>query len=87
MDESDLPGVEAEGGIRGIEGLGRAQFLIGEVDGIADNGESELPEMNADLVGSAGEGTGFEQGGSIGEMVEEIELGAGGESSFEIDLA
>jgi len=39
-----------------------------------------MPEVRADLVGAAGEGTSFDERGAVGVAVEEAEEGLGGET-------
>ena len=61
MTEGEAVGVEAHRGIGGAEGLVGAEFAVFQIDGVADDGVAEVPEVGADLVGAAGERLGFEE--------------------------
>ena len=88
MAELEAPGVKVEGGGVDGEGLGVAGDLVVRlIDGIADDGEAELPKVSADLIGAAGEGTGFDEGGVVRKAFEHVEFGAGGEAIREVDVA
>lgn len=91
MEEGEAPGVEAEWGGGDVQGLGVAiGFAVGQVNGIADDGEAKLPEVGADLVGASGDGAGFDEGGVVAVLriaFEDAEFGAGGEAIREIDVA
>ena len=82
------PGVEVQWSGIEREGLGVAGDLVVRlIDGIADDGEAELPKVSADLIGAAGEGTGFDEGGVVRKAFEHVEFGAGGEAIREVDVA
>ncbi len=38
MANGEAVGVEAHGGIRGAQGLARAEFAVFQIDGVADDG-------------------------------------------------
>jgi hypothetical protein len=79
--------VKAHGWIFGVEGLANAELAVGEVGGIAEDGESEVPEVDADLVGSACDWGCLEESGSIVEWLENAEVGLCGVSVVEVDGA
>lgn len=81
VGEGDAVGVEVEGWIGEGEGLGAAESAAREVEGIADDGVSGVPEVDADLVGAAGEGAGFDEGGAVGVAAKDAAFGAGGEDA------
>ena len=60
MRERDTQSVQAERSITRGERLGLADFTIGQIGGVAEDGEAEMPEMDANLIGAAGERTCFE---------------------------
>lgn len=64
--EGEAVGVEAHRGGGWGEGLARAEAGIFQINGVADDGVAEVPEVRADLVGAAGERAGFDQGGAVG---------------------
>jgi len=82
MANGEAVGVEAHGGIGGAQGLARAEFAVFQIDGVADNGVAEVPEVGADLVGAAGKGVGFEEGAGIRFAAEDSEIGFGRESGW-----
>ena len=87
MTELQAPGVKMErSGVEG-ERLGVARDLvIRQVNGVADDGEAELPEVGADLVGAPGDGTGFDESRVVGETFEDKEFGARGKTFGQIDV-
>ena len=80
MANGEAVGVEAHGGIGGAQGLARAEFAVFQIDGVADDGVAEVPEVGADLVGATGERAGFEEGGAIRVAAEDSEIGFGREA-------
>ena len=86
MIEGDLPCMQAERRIADGERLRLADLAIGQIGGVAEDGEAEVPEVDADLIGAAGDGHGFDQRGAIGIALEDAELGAGLQAGF-IDAA
>ncbi len=68
-------------------GLSVAESLVGLVGLVAADGEAELPEVDANLVGAASDGAGLEEGGAIGEPVEDVKFSFGGQAVFGVDFA
>jgi hypothetical protein len=58
MRERDPLRVQAEWGVAHGEGLGFSNYAAGEVGRVADDGESKMPKMNADLISAASQGAG-----------------------------
>src|SRR3954468_20148053 len=75
VGELDFPGVQAQGRIGGVGRLLRFKFLRGEIDWIAADGKSELPEMDADLLGASSDRKSFERR-ALGISFQNGELGA-----------
>ena len=65
MANGEAVGVEAHWGIGEAQGLVGAEFAVFQIDGVADDGVAEVPEVGADLVGATGERAGFEEGGAV----------------------
>ncbi len=86
MANGEAVGVEAHGGIGGAQGLARAEFAVFQIDGVADDGVAEMPEVGADLVGAVGKGASFDKRGAVGVAAEEAEESLGGETSG-VDVA
>ena len=88
MPELETPGVEAKRRGAYIECLSITSDLgVREINRIADDREAELPEVRANLVGAAGDGARFDQGGVIGEALVDAEFGARRETGSEVDVA
>lgn len=66
--------MQAERGLGGIEGHGGADFSVGQVGRIAADRQTELPEVDADLVRAAGSRPGFEQRGAIGKALDDLKV-------------
>jgi len=86
MANGEAVGVEAHWGIGEAQGLVGAEFAVFQIDGVANDGVAEVPEVGANLVGAAGEGTSFDERGAVRIAAEDSEIGFGGESG-EVDVA
>ena len=56
MRERDPLRVQAERGVAHGEGLGFSNHATGEIGRVAEDGETKMPKMNADLIGAASQG-------------------------------
>lgn len=74
MVEGDFPSVETEWRIGQGDGGGLAGLAIGKVERIPADGPAEVLQMDPDLIGPAGFGPGFEQGGAVRETLEHAEV-------------
>ena len=87
MPEGEAVGVEAHRGIGGAEGLARAEAGVFQINRIADNRVAEVPKVGADLVGAAGERSGFDERGAVGIAAQQAEFGFCREAVDGIDIA
>lgn len=78
MDELQPPGVEFHRSLIGIEGLNVRVLAEWKVGGIAADRVTEVMEVQADLIGPAGEQRRPQQGGSVAETLEHLEFRMGG---------
>ena len=70
--------VEAEWWIRGIVGLSIAKLVIGQIRPLAANGPAQMPEMDADLIGTAGNRTNFDERRTVSESASYAKFGSCG---------
>ena len=70
-----------------LERLHVTELSARQIDRIAHDGKAEMPEMNADLVGPAGEWTRLQQRGAVGLALEHTKLGARRQAAALIDFA
>ena len=71
----NFPGVEAERRVFDAQGLGIADFFTWQINLVAPDRKTEVPEVDTDLVGAAGERAGSEQRGAVGMALEDAEFG------------
>jgi len=81
-----FPGMQAERGLGRGESHGGAERTIGQVGRISADRQTELPEMDADLVCASGAWAGFEQGCAVRQALEDLKVGVGFESGCLINL-
>ena len=77
MSECDALRVKAERGVAHGEGLGFSNHAASQIRSVADDGETKMPKMNADLIGATSQGPCKEQGGAVGIACKHAELRVG----------
>ena len=77
MREGDALCQQAKWGIVNGHGLCGAQLLMGEIELFAANGPTQMPEMDANLIRATGQRSNFYERGSVGETVQDGEVGDG----------
>ena len=72
--ECQAPRVQVQRRGCGIEGLGVADGAVGQIGGIAEHREPQMPEMNPDLVRASVQWPSFEQVGAVGKAPEPLKF-------------
>ncbi len=87
MPEGEFPGVQAKWRFFGRECLAVSQSVARQIHWIAANRETQMPQVQANLVCAASEGTGLQQGGAVGVSADDSEFRASGKTILCINLA
>jgi hypothetical protein len=87
MPEGKFRSMQAKWRLPKGECLAVAQSAAQQIHGISANRETQMPQVQSNLVCAAGEGTRFQQSCAIEVSADDAEFRAGGKTIFHIDLA
>ena len=82
MVERNALRMQAQRGVTHGERLRFSYNSVGEIGSVSDDRESQMPEMDADLIGATCARVGFEERSAVGVTREHAEGGVGRESGF-----